>query len=180
MKWVTRDFVHLDRVATPWLIQRFVDREAQFVFVPWGEEDKRPDDAIALALPGAELGPHDSHGTTFRKVMTKYDLREPALEDLAKVIQCGVDYVLHGFRPASDDVHGQVAVGLLNIAEGFLVAHRDDNVILSASYPVYDALYTNFAAHRLVQAKGLVIPDHGGRGPSAPTLFLRQVYDGRG
>ena len=42
MKWVTRDFVHLDRVASPWLIKRFVDRDAIFVFVPWGKEDSRP------------------------------------------------------------------------------------------------------------------------------------------
>ena len=59
MKWVTRDYVHLDRVACPWLIKRFIDKEAEFVFVPWGEESKRPADAIPFALPGAELGPHD-------------------------------------------------------------------------------------------------------------------------
>jgi hypothetical protein len=179
MKWVTRDFVHLDRVATPWLIKRFVDHEAEFVFVPWGEEDQRPDDAIPLALPGAELGPHDEKGTTFRKVMTKYDLRDPALEAIAKVIHCGVDYVLHDFRPATDDVHGQVAVGLLNIAEGFLVIHRTDGDILAASFPLYDALYANFTVHHLIETKGVALPPHAGKGPTAPTMFLRKIFDER-
>src|ERR1700691_2338669 len=64
MKWVTRDFVHLDRVASPWLIKRFIDRDAVFVFVPWGAEERRPADAIPFALPGAEIGPHDQEGTT--------------------------------------------------------------------------------------------------------------------
>ena len=63
MKWVTRDFVHLDRVASPWLIKRFVDRDAEFVFVPWLEEDARPPDAVPLALPGGELSAHDAAGT---------------------------------------------------------------------------------------------------------------------
>lgn len=180
MKWVTRDFVHLDRVAAPWLIKRFVDREAEFVFVPWGEEERRPADAIALALPGAELGPHDEKGTTFRKVMTKYDLRDPALEDIAKVIQCGVDYVLHDFRPSSGDVHGQVAVGLLNIAEGFLMIHRTDSAILEASFPVYDALHANFTVHHLVEEKGVTLPPHAGKGPTAPTIFLRKIFDAPG
>lgn len=67
MKWVTRDYVHLDRVASPWLITRFVDPQAEFVFVPWGAEDQRAADAIPLALPGAELGPARCE---------RYDLRE--------------------------------------------------------------------------------------------------------
>ena len=71
MKWVTRDFVHLYRVASPWLIQRFVDPEAQFVFVPLGQEDTRPSDAIPFGLPGVELSSHDEHGTTFEKIIRR-------------------------------------------------------------------------------------------------------------
>jgi hypothetical protein len=83
MKWVTRDFVHLDRVASPWLIKRFIDRDAVFVFVPWGKEDRRPADAIPFALPGAEIGPHDHEGTTFAKLLKKYRLDDPALHSSA-------------------------------------------------------------------------------------------------
>ncbi|MDB5686587.1 MAG: chromate resistance protein, partial [Rhizorhabdus sp.] len=60
MKWVSRDFVHFDRVVTPWLILRFVDPEAEFILVPWGKEDERPADAIPYAIPGVELGSHDA------------------------------------------------------------------------------------------------------------------------
>lgn len=175
MKWVTRDYVHLDRVASPWLIRRFVDREATFVFVPWGEEHRRPPDAIPLALPGAELGPHDDKGTTFAKILVKYGLKDPALDRMARVIAKGVDYVLHDFRPDAGDTDGQVAVGLLAFAEGMLLLHTDDARILDASMLVYDALYQNFRAHALVAAQGLTIPAHAGRGPTLPTEFLRRV-----
>ena len=175
MKWVTRDYVHLDRVASPWLIKRFVDPDATFVFVPWGREDQRPTDAIPLALPGAELGPHDATGTTFQKILTKYKLSDPALQRLAHVVGKGVDYVLHGFRPAADDADGQIAVGLLAMAEGMLLLNTDDTRILESSFVIYDALYANFRAHHLAAAQGRVIPEHQGRGPTLPTEFLRQV-----
>ena len=175
MKWVTRDYVHLDRVASPWLIKRFVDPDAIFMFVPWGAEDPRPADAIPLALPGAELGPHDASGTTFQKILAKYKLADPALQRLGTVIAKGVDYVLHDFRPAAGDTDGQIAVGLLAVAEGMLLLHTDDARVLETSFVVYDALYANFRAHHLAAAQGRTIPEHQGRGPTLPTDFLRQV-----
>jgi hypothetical protein len=175
MKWVTRDYVHLDRVASPWLIRRFVDPDATFVFVPWGEEHRRPPDAIALALPGAELGPHDENGTTFAKILAKYSLKDPALARMSRVIAKGVDYVLHDFRPDAGDTDGQIAAGLLAFAEGMLLLHSDDARILDGSMHIYDALYRNFRAHALVAAQGLSIPAHAGRGPTLPTEFLRHV-----
>jgi hypothetical protein len=175
MKWVTRDFVHLDRVASPWLIKRFVDRDAEFGFVPWGAEHRCPADAIPLALPGAELGPHDAAGTTFQKILAKYRLTDPALHRMARVVAKGVDYVLHDFRPDAGDTDGQIAVGLLGFAEGMLLVNDADARILEASLPVYDALYANFRAHALVAAQGLTLPAHEGRGPTRPTEFLRNV-----
>lgn len=173
MKWVTRDFVHLDRVASPWLIKRFIDREAVFVFVPWGEEDRRPADAIPFALPGAELGPHDKDGTTFQKLLAKYRLDDPALHSIAAIIAAGVDYVLHGYRPAPDETHGQMAVGLLGISEGMMLLNEDDAQIIERSLPFYDALYAYFTAHRLAAEKGTPMPDYAGKGPTFPTLYLR-------
>ncbi|MSQ51460.1 MAG: chromate resistance protein [Betaproteobacteria bacterium] len=175
MKWVTRDFVHLDRVACPWLIKRFIDVHAEFVFVPWGEEAKRPADAIAFAIPGAELGPHDANGTTFTKLIAKYKINDPSIAEIAKVIHAGVDYVLHGYRPGAEDRHGQIAVGLLAVSEGVLLVNETDNAIIDASLPIYDALYANFRAHQLVKARGASIPDSAGRGPTRPTLFLRGI-----
>lgn len=95
MKWVTKNFVHLDRVACPWLIKRFVDNEAQFSFVPWDKQDEVPSDAIPFALDGADLGPHDAEGTTFAKVLKKYSLKDPALDDIARIIAAGVKEGLH-------------------------------------------------------------------------------------
>ena len=175
MKWVTRDFVHLDRVASPWLIKRFIDRDAIFVFVPWGEEDKRPADAIPFALPGAEIGPHDHEGSTFDKLLRKYRLDDSALHAIAKVIAAGIEYVLHGYRPAADDTHGQMAVGLLAISEGTMLVNEDDTTIIERGLPVYDALYAYFTAHRLAELKGAPLPAHGGKGPTNETRYLRAL-----
>ena len=173
MKWVTRDFVHLDRVACPWLIKRFIDREAEFVFVPWGEESKRPADAKPFAIPGEPLGPHDAEGTTFSKLVKHYKIDDPSIAEIAKVIHAGVEYVLHGYRPDKDDRYGQIAVGLLAISEGVLLKNEDDNAIITASLPVYDALYANFRAHQVMKDRGLKLPDSAGRGPTLTTQFLR-------
>jgi hypothetical protein len=173
MKWVTRDFVHLDRVASPWLIRRFIDRDAVFVFVPWGEEHSAPADATPFGLPGAEIGPHDANGTTFAKLLAKYKLEDKALTRLSRVIAKGVDYVLHHYRPPPEDTDGQIAVGLLAVSEGMMLRHDDDNAIIAASLPVYDALYANFHAHLLMEESGGRLPPYEGKGPTNPTKYLR-------
>ena len=175
MKWVTRDFVHLDRAASPWLIKRFVDTQAEFVFVQWGQENTRPSDAIAFGLPGVELSSHDEHGTTFAKIMRKYDLDDPSLRDIASIIQAGVDHVLHHAKAGPDDRWAQIAIGLLAISEGVMLLHDTDDAILKASFAIYDALYANLHAHALVKEKSLQIPDYQGLGPTLPTRFLREV-----
>ncbi len=177
MMWVTKDFVHLDRVACPWLIKRFIDVEATFVFVPWGEEHLRPADAIPFAIAGAELGPHDASGTTFDKVLRKYGLVDPALAAIADIIRAGVDFVLHKNRPAADDAHGQMAYGLLAISEGMMLLKQPDAAIIEASLVFYDALYANFKAHHVLAARGLTLPPMAGKGPTLPTLFLRELLN---
>jgi len=175
MKWVTRDFVHLDRVASPWLIQRFVDTQAEFIFVPWGQEDTRPIEAIPFGLPGVELGSHDEHGTTFAKILRKYALTDPSLHHIASIIHSGVDQVVHHAKAGPDDRWAQIAVGLLAVSEGVMLIHNTDDAILKASFPIYDALYANLHAHALVKEKNLQIPGNQGMGPTLPTRFLRQV-----
>ena len=178
MKWVTRDYVHLDRVASPWLIKRFVDPEAVFVFVPWLKEEQRPADAIPLGLPGAELGPHDADGTTFEKVVRKYRLDDAAIVRIGNVVRLGVDFVLHGFRPEPGDVDGQTAVGLVTLAEGLYLVHQTDDAILSASFGVYDALYANYRTKDIVHQRQLAVPGHAdGRGPTSQVTFLREVFN---
>jgi hypothetical protein len=174
MKWVTRDYIHLDRMACVWLIKRFVDHEAEFTFVPWGKEDTRPQDAIAFSIPHTELSPHDANGTTFKKIIHKYNLKDDSLDELAVVIQKGVDHVLHGFHPEQSDRHGQIAVGLLAVSEGLMLTCLTDEAIVMANTPIYDALYHNFKAHDLVQQQKLTIPKNQ-LGPSLSTDFLRKV-----
>jgi hypothetical protein len=175
MKWVTRDFVHFDRVACIWLIKRHVDPDAAVSFVPWGAEDQRASDAIPFGIPGVELGPHDATGTTFSKFLSKYHLEDVALQEIGQVVDAGVRFVLHGYKPDKDDVLGQVAVGMLAISEGFLLLHESDQGVVDACLPMYDALYQKRRAASLVRATDARVPASGGRGPTLPTLFLRQI-----
>ena len=178
MLWVTRDFVHLDRVASPWLIKRFIDRDAVFVFVPWGAEDRRPADAVPFALPGAEIGPHDADGSTFAKLLAKYQLNDPALHALARIIQAGIDFVLENVPPATAEA--QIALGLLAISEGTMLLEDDDAAIITRSLPVYDALYAYLTAHELARVKGESLPAHEGLGPTRPTRYLRALLTDAG
>ena len=87
MKWVTRDHVHMDRVAASWLIRRFIDRgEAEFSLFPSGRIPL-PQGEIPFGVPGVELGIHDEAGSTFRKILTKHKLDDPALGMLADIIE---------------------------------------------------------------------------------------------
>jgi hypothetical protein len=177
MKWVTRDFVHLDRVASPWLILRFIDAAAQFVFVPWGAEDAAPADAIPFALPGAEIGPHDADGSTFAKLLAKHALDDPALNALARVIEAGIAYVLDDVAPTAEN---RIALGLLAISEGTMLLEDDDAAIIARSLPVYDALYAYLTAHELARAAGRPMPAYEGLGPTLPTRYLRLLLTDAG
>lgn len=153
MKWVSRDFVHFDRVVTPWLILRFVDPEAEFILVPWGKEDERPADAIPYAIPGVELGPHDAEATTFDRVMTKYGLDDPGLEMMARVIRNGVNKTLFDRDPA-DDRAGKLTYGVMATIEGIMVSSADDRETIDRALPVLDALYALFKAEDAAIQRG--------------------------
>src|SRR6185295_9280923 len=145
MKWVTTANVHFDRVASPWLIRRFIDPKAEFLFVSRGQENNRPADAIPIAIPGTpKLGPHDKDGTTFQKLLREYKLQDPALERMAKVVDEGVKFVLEGFRPEKGDREGEIAIGYLAFSDGMILTKQNDLERLEASFVAYDALYALF------------------------------------
>ena len=148
MKWVTTANVHFDRVATPWVIRRFIDPNAEFSFVGRGEENKVPKDAIQLAIPGAKLGPHDENGTTFTKVLKEYKLTDPALQNMAKIVEAGVKYVVDKYRPGPDDPWGLMAIGYIAFSDGMILYKKTDQERLDASYVVYDALYALLKANK--------------------------------
>ncbi len=136
MKWITREKVKVDRVACPWLIRKFVDREAEFLFVPAEKvaEVAKREGATSYDCPGDELGHHEKE-CSFDAIVKKYGLREDAaLVLLAKIVNgADTDNTLWN-QPES--------AGLNAIAEGFRhVGLKDDHAMLAAEFPVYDALY---------------------------------------
>ena len=134
MLWVTRSHVHVDRVACPWLIRRFVDSEAQFLFVPKSQVNSVAEDtrAIPFDAPGVELGHHDGK-CSFETIIDKYELSEPGLLRLAKIV--------HGADIAADLHSDEIAPGLEAIASGFSLILPDDRANLEMQFIVYDALY---------------------------------------
>jgi hypothetical protein len=102
MKWITTPNVHFDRVASAWVIKRFIDPDAEFLFEAKGEESKRPVDATPFSIPGAKLGPHDENGPTFAKVVREYKLTDPAIDMIVKVVEDGIGYFMNDYRPKPD------------------------------------------------------------------------------
>jgi hypothetical protein len=175
MRWVTTRHIHMDRVASPWLIRRFIDPQAVFSFVPMFGGFQGPPDAIQFAIPGAEIGPHDDQGTCFSKLVRKYEVGDPAVLEISKVVAAGVDYVLKGYRPAADDRYGQIAVGLLAISDGMMMVRDGDLDVLDSSMVVYDALHARFKTEVLMAELGSAPPDHRPFGPGPRTEYFKAL-----
>jgi len=134
MKWITRSHVHVDRVACPWLITRFVDNEAEFLFVPRNqiEQVAKNTGAIPFDAPGVELG-HKDGRCSFESIMLKYELKEPGLARLAQIV--------HSADVSEDIDKDPIARGLEAIASGFSLRFPEDEENLANQFEVYDALY---------------------------------------
>jgi hypothetical protein len=169
----------MDRVATPWLIKRFVDPEAEFYFVPWEGGFQGPEGAVQVAIPGSELGPHDDEGTAFEKVLRKFDVSDAGAIEVGKVVAAGVAYVLKGYRPAPDDRYGQIGVGLLAMSDGIMMLHDTDRQVIEASLPMYDALRARLLTEVLMRERGLQPPDHRGQGRGSRNEFFKALLQER-
>jgi hypothetical protein len=134
MKWVTRSHVHVDRVACPWLISRFIDIEAEFLFVPVSqiEATVKSTGAIPFDAPGVELG-HRAERCSFETLIDKYGLKEPGLLRLAKIV--------HAADIDEDIDSDPVARGLEAIAVGYSLRFPNDAENLDYQFEVYDSLY---------------------------------------
>jgi hypothetical protein len=139
MFWVTSRIIHFDRVASAWLISRFIDQDAEFRFI--APDTPFPPGATTFSLVGGDIGRHDEEGTTFTKLIKRYELKDPSLAELEKIVAAGVAYVMKGQMPGPDDRPAWIAVGLLAVAEGFLAMENSDADILRLSLPVWDAVY---------------------------------------
>jgi hypothetical protein len=135
VKWVTRKNANVDRVACPWLIRKFVDPGAEFLYVP--AEDvmvtAEREGAIPYDVTGVELG-HVDGRCSFDSIIVKYGLEDAALNRLAQIV--------HGADVAADRDICPEAAGLYAIAHGFALVHgENDHVKIRLETPMYDALY---------------------------------------
>jgi hypothetical protein len=136
MKWITREKVKVDRVSCPWLIKKFIDPKAEFLFVPADQvmEAAQRQDAVPFDVPGVAFGHHGKE-CSFDALLKKHHLhRDPALVLLAKIVN-GAD--------TDNTLWNQPeAAGLNAIAEGFRhLGYRNDPEMIAAEWIVYDALY---------------------------------------
>jgi hypothetical protein len=143
MRWITRENVKVDRVACPWLIKRFVDHEAEFLFVPEAElltaatrEGATPFDATRFAEVTLN---HRGDRCTFEAILEDFKLSDPALHRLGRIVRAA-------------DVTGQESIapeglGLRAIAQGFAALRISDDERLRRQFPMYDALYAYAQQH---------------------------------
>ena len=136
MKWITREYVKVDRIACTWLIKKFVDKDAEFIFVPADKvmEEANRLDAIPFDVKNVELGHHGKE-CSFEAILKKYQLSgDRALVLLGKIVN-GADTDNTLYRQSEGP-------GLEAIAEGFRhLGFRDDHDVNAAEWIVYDALY---------------------------------------
>jgi hypothetical protein len=138
MKWVTREHAKVDRIACPWLIKNFVDKQAEFLFVPAHKvmDTAKERSAIPFDIPNVDLG-HHGEECSFDAIVRKYELdrKEPALLELAKIVR-GADTPNRSLTPQSE--------GLVAIAAGFSINSKDDYDNMAKQFYVYDALSLHF------------------------------------
>src|SRR5712692_5755347 len=133
MRWITREHPKIDRIACPWLIKRFIDHEAEFLFAPPAAVLARAKErnAIPYDVEGVELS-HDGPRCSFDAFLQKYQLTDPALHELAVIVR-GADTDRLDLAPQS--------AGLLAISLGLSRLYPNDHDILSRGFLLYDALY---------------------------------------
>jgi hypothetical protein len=134
MKWVTREHVHVDRTACPWLIRKFIDSKAEFLFVPVDKIKKvvEEQDAIPFDAPGVKLG-HREGRCSFETIMEEYHLEDPVLQELAMIVRSA---------DTSDRTKAPEGTGLDAIMTGIRLNSKDDFEAIQKAEQVYDALYS--------------------------------------
>ncbi|MGC8497344.1 MAG: chromate resistance protein ChrB domain-containing protein [Thermoplasmata archaeon] len=144
MKWITREKAKVDRIACPWLIKNFVDKNAEFLFVPKEKvlEIAKKENAIPFDVTGAELThfyENENEYVSFDAIIKKYGIKDAALLELAKIV-----------RAADADVKDPApeGAGLEAAAAGFREISKDDYENMRLQFPLYDALY-QYCKHKI-------------------------------
>lgn len=137
MRWVTREKAKVDRIACPWLIRRFVDPSAEFVFLPHDTDWSAITDGTVFDVPSAELGHHGEY-CSFDAIIGRYHLdQDAAVVELAKIVRAA-DTAKRDWAPEG--------IGLEAIADGFRRISSDDFDNMRRQFAVYDALYAHCQA----------------------------------
>jgi len=144
MRWVTREYVHVDRTACPWLIKKFIDPEAELIFVPVEkiEEISKSKGAIPFDAPGVKLGHRDGK-CSFETIMEEYKLKDPVLQELAKIVHSA---------DRGDTKLVPEGVGLSAIMTGARLNVKDDFEAVEKAAYVYEALYS-YCKYKLLREK---------------------------
>jgi hypothetical protein len=134
MKWITRERPKIDRVACPWLIKNFVDKEAEFIYVPKEQVFNKAKElnAVPYDIPGAEYS-HYGEECTFDFIVRKHQIKDKSIEQIARIVR-GAD--THHFDLAAQ------AAGLWAISAGLSYNYQDDQQQLEIGMKLYDALYS--------------------------------------
>jgi len=134
MQWITREHPKIDRIACPWLIRRFIEAEAEFVYVPTDQvlAVAARTGAVPYDIPGAEPFAHDGELCSFDTILRHHGLQDPALDRLALIVR-GADTARHDLAPE--------AAGLHAISLGLSANFPDDHAMLEQGMVIYDALY---------------------------------------
>ena len=146
MKWITREHVHVDRVACPWLIRKYIDPQAEFLFVPPEKIAKvaKSQNAIPFDVEGVEIG-HHGDDCSFETIIKKYKLKDPVLEDVAMIV--------HSADIGSDIDDAPEAAGLEAISRGQMFLVKDDHEAIESGSYFYDCLYSYCIYKRVMKTK---------------------------
>jgi len=137
MKWITREKIKVDRVACPWLIKKFIDPEAEFIFLPRNTDWSKIDIGTVFDVPNCDLG-HHGEDVSFNSILKKYKLTDPALILLGEIVRAADSH------PRNPHPAGE---GLRWIAHGFSALGLSDSEILARESIIYDGLYRECRRH---------------------------------
>jgi len=135
MKWVTRAFPHIDRTASAWLIKRFIDPEAEFVFINWPEEELKPEHGTPFDIKGVELG-HKDGKCTFEVIVEKYGIEDPYVLKIAEIVHAA-------------DIEGEIdkvpeARGIRMVFDGLRFITENDYETIELGMKIWDAVHAAF------------------------------------
>jgi hypothetical protein len=140
MKWITREKVHVDRVACPWLIKNFVDPDAEFVFVPRDTDPSTIPEGIPFDMKGVELGHHGDE-CSFDAIIKKYGLTvDPALTRIQEIVR---------LADTGKERENPLSLALEIFATGYGLNAKNDHETLEREFHLYDALYAYFKNNKV-------------------------------